>query len=215
MSTIKRFFRDENGATAIEYGLIAAGISVAIIACGRHRGFEPEHDVHLVSDRSQVSAAASTRASAEVLSISRPPEFASAGAAFAGLYANRTARRGSLDSGCNPPPSRPVNEFDRHACRCHQTDAVPGADGIRGFQRSSDHDDLEPGVADPGRPASSLHGLHHRHEPGGDHEPCRRGRRWCWWWRSSSLRGAGSAAATPSLRPRPRSGSASTICCPT
>ena len=31
MSTIKRFFRDENGATAIEYGLIAAGISVAII----------------------------------------------------------------------------------------------------------------------------------------------------------------------------------------
>ncbi|MGH6771300.1 MAG: Flp family type IVb pilin [Xanthobacteraceae bacterium] len=31
MSTIKRFFRDEKGATAIEYGLIAAGISVAII----------------------------------------------------------------------------------------------------------------------------------------------------------------------------------------
>jgi pilus assembly protein Flp/PilA len=26
-----RFFRDETGATAIEYGLIAAGISVAII----------------------------------------------------------------------------------------------------------------------------------------------------------------------------------------
>ena len=31
MSTILRFFRDEEGATAIEYGLIAAGISVAII----------------------------------------------------------------------------------------------------------------------------------------------------------------------------------------
>jgi pilus assembly protein Flp/PilA len=31
MSTIKRFFQDEKGATAIEYGLIAAGISVAII----------------------------------------------------------------------------------------------------------------------------------------------------------------------------------------
>ena len=31
MSTIKRFVRDESGATAIEYGLIAAGISVAII----------------------------------------------------------------------------------------------------------------------------------------------------------------------------------------
>ena len=29
---ISRFMKDENGATAIEYGLIAAGISVAIIA---------------------------------------------------------------------------------------------------------------------------------------------------------------------------------------
>ncbi len=31
MSKLYAFFRDENGATAIEYGLIAAGISVAII----------------------------------------------------------------------------------------------------------------------------------------------------------------------------------------
>lgn len=31
MKTIKRFAKDESGATAIEYGLIAAGISVAII----------------------------------------------------------------------------------------------------------------------------------------------------------------------------------------
>ena len=29
---VKRFMKDELGATAIEYGLIAAGISVAIIA---------------------------------------------------------------------------------------------------------------------------------------------------------------------------------------
>ena len=29
---IKRLLKDESGATAIEYGLIAAGISVAIIA---------------------------------------------------------------------------------------------------------------------------------------------------------------------------------------
>ena len=29
---VKRFVRDESGATAVEYGLIAAGISVAIIA---------------------------------------------------------------------------------------------------------------------------------------------------------------------------------------
>ena len=31
-SLAKRFVKDESGATAIEYGLIAAGISVAIIA---------------------------------------------------------------------------------------------------------------------------------------------------------------------------------------
>jgi pilus assembly protein Flp/PilA len=31
MSKIVRFLRDESGATAIEYGLIAAGIAVAII----------------------------------------------------------------------------------------------------------------------------------------------------------------------------------------
>ena len=32
MTLLKRFLRDDRGATAIEYGLIAAGISVAIIA---------------------------------------------------------------------------------------------------------------------------------------------------------------------------------------
>jgi pilus assembly protein Flp/PilA len=32
MSMLKKFVKDESGATAIEYGLIAAGISVAIIA---------------------------------------------------------------------------------------------------------------------------------------------------------------------------------------
>ena len=31
MSFVTAFLRDESGATAIEYGLIAAGISVAII----------------------------------------------------------------------------------------------------------------------------------------------------------------------------------------
>ena len=29
---LKRFAKDESGATAVEYGLVAAGISVAIIA---------------------------------------------------------------------------------------------------------------------------------------------------------------------------------------
>ena len=32
MNLVMRFVRDETGATAIEYGLIAAGISVSIIA---------------------------------------------------------------------------------------------------------------------------------------------------------------------------------------
>jgi len=32
MQALARFLRDESAATAIEYGLIAAGISVAIIA---------------------------------------------------------------------------------------------------------------------------------------------------------------------------------------
>jgi pilus assembly protein Flp/PilA len=35
---IKRFVRDESGATAIEYGLIAAGIAVAIIAAVQATG---------------------------------------------------------------------------------------------------------------------------------------------------------------------------------
>jgi pilus assembly protein Flp/PilA len=32
MASIRKFLNDESGATAIEYGLIAAGIAVAIIA---------------------------------------------------------------------------------------------------------------------------------------------------------------------------------------
>jgi len=32
MRTVSRFLRDDSGATAIEYGLIAAGIAIAIIA---------------------------------------------------------------------------------------------------------------------------------------------------------------------------------------
>ena len=31
MNLVRRFLKDDSGATAIEYGLIAAGISIAII----------------------------------------------------------------------------------------------------------------------------------------------------------------------------------------
>lgn len=37
-STIRSFFKDESGATAIEYGLIAALVSVAAIAALRGMG---------------------------------------------------------------------------------------------------------------------------------------------------------------------------------
>ena len=38
MTAFKRFLQDESGATAIEYGLIAAGISVAIITVVNNLG---------------------------------------------------------------------------------------------------------------------------------------------------------------------------------
>ena len=38
MRIVSRFLRDESGATAIEYGLIAAGIAVAIIAAVQSLG---------------------------------------------------------------------------------------------------------------------------------------------------------------------------------
>ena len=38
MTKFVRFVKDESGATAIEYGLIAAGISVAIIAAVQSLG---------------------------------------------------------------------------------------------------------------------------------------------------------------------------------
>jgi pilus assembly protein Flp/PilA len=40
MHIVSRFLRDDSGATAIEYGLIAAGIAVAIIAAVQALGTE-------------------------------------------------------------------------------------------------------------------------------------------------------------------------------
>ena len=61
MSKILRFFRDESGATAIEYGLIAAGISVAIITVVGSLGTQPEHDLHVGADRAQVRSIAARK----------------------------------------------------------------------------------------------------------------------------------------------------------
>ena len=41
----RHFLSDECGATAIEYGLIAAGIAVVINRRRERSGHEPEHDI--------------------------------------------------------------------------------------------------------------------------------------------------------------------------
>jgi pilus assembly protein Flp/PilA len=49
MSATKNFLRDDSGATAIEYGLIAAGISVAIIATVNALGGQLKNTFNTVS----------------------------------------------------------------------------------------------------------------------------------------------------------------------
>jgi pilus assembly protein Flp/PilA len=50
MSKVMQFLRDDSGATAIEYGLIAAGIAVAIIAVVLTIGTELNGTFQNVSD---------------------------------------------------------------------------------------------------------------------------------------------------------------------
>ncbi|HMJ42938.1 MAG TPA: Flp family type IVb pilin [Pseudolabrys sp.] len=51
MSNLLAFLRNESGATAIEYGLIAAGISVAIIAVVNGLGTSLNAKFQSVSDQ--------------------------------------------------------------------------------------------------------------------------------------------------------------------
>jgi pilus assembly protein Flp/PilA len=51
VSVIKKFLQDESGATAIEYGLIAAGIAVAIIAIVNTLGGKLNDTFKSVSDQ--------------------------------------------------------------------------------------------------------------------------------------------------------------------
>ena len=44
---LKKFIANQNGATAIEYGLIAALIAVVIITCADHHRHQPQHPLHL------------------------------------------------------------------------------------------------------------------------------------------------------------------------
>ena len=48
---VTRFVSDESGATAIEYGLIAAGISVAIIAVVNGLGGKLTNTFQSISDK--------------------------------------------------------------------------------------------------------------------------------------------------------------------
>ena len=50
VSLVVRFVKNESGATAIEYGLIAAGISVAIIAVVQGLGTKLKATFQSVSD---------------------------------------------------------------------------------------------------------------------------------------------------------------------
>jgi pilus assembly protein Flp/PilA len=56
-SLVVRFVKNESGATAIEYGLIAAGISVAIIAVVQGLGTKLTATFKSVSDALPVAAA--------------------------------------------------------------------------------------------------------------------------------------------------------------
>jgi pilus assembly protein Flp/PilA len=48
-SVIKSFFKDESGATAIEYGLIAAGIAIAIITAVQGVGTQLSTNFNTIS----------------------------------------------------------------------------------------------------------------------------------------------------------------------
>jgi Flp pilus assembly protein, pilin Flp len=51
LKTVERFFKDESGATAIEYGLIAALISVALITGASTLGNTLNNQFKWLSDK--------------------------------------------------------------------------------------------------------------------------------------------------------------------
>ncbi len=54
---VARFVKDESGATAIEYGLIAALIAVVIITCRDHPGHQPRRQFGQHRQQGQISSA--------------------------------------------------------------------------------------------------------------------------------------------------------------
>ena len=66
MAVLKAFLRDESGATAIEYGLIAAGISVAIITVVERPRQQAGHDLHQREERAELARSARSPVRARV-----------------------------------------------------------------------------------------------------------------------------------------------------
>jgi pilus assembly protein Flp/PilA len=58
MSRVFAFLKDESGASAIEYGLIAAGISIVIIASVNAIGSSLNTNFDIISTPAQVSSSA-------------------------------------------------------------------------------------------------------------------------------------------------------------
>jgi pilus assembly protein Flp/PilA len=56
---VKRFARDESGATAIEYGLIAAGIAIAIIAVVQGLGAQLTTTLNTITNKLAATTPAS------------------------------------------------------------------------------------------------------------------------------------------------------------
>ena len=56
MKTLTKFVKDESGATAIEYGLIAAGISVAIITIVNNLGTKLQSTFSSISTQLNTSS---------------------------------------------------------------------------------------------------------------------------------------------------------------
>jgi pilus assembly protein Flp/PilA len=102
MSKLVAFSKDETGATAIEYGLIAAGISVVIIASVNAIGLEAQHHVPDDFRRTEVNFAST--------GMRKPPETA-ASCIFKGVLWRRRALAASCaDRVLEPvvPPTRAI-----------------------------------------------------------------------------------------------------------
>jgi pilus assembly protein Flp/PilA len=106
MSKVMEFLRNESGATAIEYGLIAAGISVAIITVVKSVGTGLNDTFTRCRVHSSKRQSAADRARLRVRWLHAGGRLAMpAGGLLKGIDAKRTVRSAILGllAGCGPP----------------------------------------------------------------------------------------------------------------